>query len=322
MKLCRWLFTCILQETSILFPSNVNFIMAISHATRGLKKTKNTDVNRKIQENDKTGGSCVRRLLSVVTKFIVFFIGWALCIGFDIPFNDPVLWRLGAEAIPLAVIIIFSIIFWLIEKREFPIAMMTNHSFKNILEGIAVGSVWLGSAILILVLTHSISFVGTNPVRLLPVWMFACFLNTIMQELLARGYLYQLIKKNYNPFAATVVTTILFTLMHGGAFEAGVIPVLNVITMSIFMTVALEYTQSILVPIMLHFIWNGVGAIILGGVSLASDYPSLLQVSYSGNTFLSGGICKIEGSIVVLFLNLLFIIIFSILNSRSNRSVK
>lgn len=261
----------------------------------------------------------MRKLLSVATKFLVFFIGWALCIGFDIPSKDPVLWRLGAEAIPLAVIIIFSVIFWLIEKREFPFVMMTNHSMKNILEGILVGSAWLGSTVLILSISHTISFVGINPISMLPVWMFSCFLNTIMQELLARGYLYQLIKNKYNVFAATVVTTILFTLMHGGAFEAGFIPVLNVVTMSIFMTAVLEYTQSILVPIMLHFIWNGVGAIILGGVSLASDYPSLLQVSYSGNTLLTGGTCKIEGSIVVLILNLLFIIIFSILNREKRK---
>ena len=146
--------------------------------------------------------------------------------------------------------------------------------------------------------------------------MFACFLNTIMQELLARGYLYQLIKNNYNVLGATVVTTVLFSLMHGGAFEAGIIPVLNVGTMSIFMTIAMEYTQSIIVPIVIHFIWNGVGSIILGGVSLASDYPSLFQVAYSENTLLSGGACKIEGSIVVLFLNLLFIVIVSFLKHR------
>lgn len=264
----------------------------------------------------------MRKLLSVATKFLVFFIGWALCISFDIPSGDPVLWRLGAEAIPLAVIIIFSIIFWLIEKREFPIVMMKNHPFKNILKGSLVGCIWLGSTVLILWLSHNISFIGMSPIRMLPVWFLSCFLNTIMQELLARGYLYQLIKNNYNAIAATVFTTILFTLMHGGAFEAGVIPVLNVITMSVFMTVAMEYSQSIFVPIMLHFIWNGVGAIILGGVSLASDYPSLLQISYSDNTLLSGGSCKIEGSILVLFLNLLFIIILSILNRRSDRCVK
>ena len=49
-----------------------------------------------------------------------------------------------------------------------------------------------------------------------------------MQELLVRGYLYQMIKTKHNIIAATIVSTALFTFMHGGAFEAGIIPVLNV----------------------------------------------------------------------------------------------
>ena len=46
-----------------------------------------------------------------------------------------------------------------------------------------------------------------------------------MQEMLVRGYLYQMIKRNYNVVAATVVSTMLFTFAHGGAFEAGTLPV-------------------------------------------------------------------------------------------------
>lgn len=94
-----------------------------------------------------------------------------------------------------------------------------------------------------------------------------------MQEVLVRGYLYQMIKNNYNIVAAVIVSTGLFTFAHGGAFEAGILPVLNIITMSLFVTAVLEYTESLIAPIVIHFLWNGVGAIILGGVSLAEDYP-------------------------------------------------
>ena len=118
-----------------------------------------------------------------------------------------------------------------------------------------------------------------------------------MQEVLVRGYLYQMIKNNYNIVVAVLISTGLFTFAHGGAFEAGILPVLNVIT--------LEYTESLVVPIVIHFLWNGVGAIILGGVSLAEDYPHLFNMVISGNSILSGGSCKIEGSIVVLFMNLI-----------------
>ena len=126
-----------------------------------------------------------------------------------------------------------------------------------------------------------------------------------MQEVLVRGYLYQMIKNNYNIVVAVLISTGLFTFAHGGAFEAGILPVLNVITMSLFVTAVLEYTESLVAPIVIHFLWNGVGAIILGGVSLAEDYPHLFNMVISGNSILSGGSCKIEGSIVVLFMNLI-----------------
>lgn len=263
----------------------------------------------------------MHKLLSVTTKFLTFFIGWALCIGFDIPSDNPAVWRLGAEAIPLVVIAVFSIIYWLIEKKKFPVVILTNRPLKSIAEGVVLGGIWLASAVLILPLLHAISFVGINSVSMLSVWMFSCFLNTVMQELLVRGYLYQLIKYEYSGFVAIVVTTILFTLMHGGAFEAGVIPVLNVVTMSVLMSVAMEYTHSILVPIMMHFIWNAVGSIILGGVSLACDYPTLLQLSYSSNTLLSGGACKIEGSVVVLLLNIFFIVLLSAISLQNKKEI-
>ena len=70
------------------------------------------------------------------------------------------------------------------------------------------------------------------------------------------------------------------------------------------MTAVLEYSGSLVAPIIMHFLWNGIGALILSGVSLADDYPSLLITSFSGNEILSGGACKIEGSIFVLIVNI------------------
>lgn len=135
----------------------------------------------------------------------------------------------------------------------------------------------------ILYLLGTIDFKGKNAINGLWLLIISCFLNVIMQELLVRGYLYQLLKKKYDAIVSTIATTILFTLCHGGALEAGIIPVLNIITMSVFMTLVLEYMQSVLVPIMIHFVWNSIDAIILGGVSLADDYPTLLQTVYNGN---------------------------------------
>ena len=217
--------------------------------------------------------------------------------------SEPAIWRLWAEIMPLLAIVFFTLIFWLIEKKNVKLHLTDNPN-NGALLGIVMGVLWLAIPTLLMYIIKSLHFDGMNEVKLFPVWMLAAFLNVIMQELLVRGYLYQMLKQKHNIVAAIIVTTALFTACHGGAFEAGILPVVNVITMSLFMTAVLEYSGSLVAPIIMHFLWNGIGALILSGVSLADDYPTLLITSFSGNEILSGGACKIEGSIFVLIVNI------------------
>lgn len=64
------------------------------------------------------------------------------------------------------------------------------------------------------------------------------------------------------------------------------------------------------------------GAIILGGVSFTDDYPHLLNSVFTGNVILSGGDVKIEGSIIVLAVNVLLIGFFVILMMKKLRVSK
>lgn len=225
------------------------------------------------------------------------------------------MWRLWAEITPLFGMIAFTLIFWLIEKKSVKLHLFDN-PIKGAVLGVIAGIVWLVVPVCVMYMAKIIHFDGTNSIYLFSIWMLAAFLNVIMQELLVRGYLYQMIKQNHNIVAAVIVTTILFTALHGGAFEAGIIPVLNVFTMSLLMTAVLEYSGSIIAPTIMHFLWNGIGALVLGGVSLADDYPNLLITTFTGNEILSGGVCKIEGSIIVLFVNVIMIAFFMFLRNK------
>lgn len=259
----------------------------------------------------------IKKVVNTTLKTVLFFIGWAVLCAF-IPLlntDNAAIWRLWAEITPLIAIIAFTFVFWLIEKKQIKLHLLGNPA-KGLSVGIIGGVAWLGCSVLILLLLVVLKFDGSNNVTMLPIWLLASILNVVMQELLVRGYLYQMIKQKHNLIAATIVTTGIFTALHGGAFEAGIIPVLNVVTMSLLMTVVLEYTGSIMAPVIMHGIWNSVGAIILGGVSLAEDYPHLLNVTFSGNDILSGGVCKIEGSVIVLAVNILMIFVFILLKMK------
>ena len=259
----------------------------------------------------------MKKILISIIKFIGFFLGWSI-LSAILPLSsseNPAIWRLWAEITPLLAILVFTYIFWIVEKKTVMLQLF-NNPLKGIILGGVTGIVWLGISVLIMLATGIIRFEGKNSVPMFIVWMVATFLNVIMQELLVRGYLYQMFKQKHNIVAATIITTALFTLLHGGAFEAGVIPVLNVLTMSLLMTVILEYSGTIIAPIIMHFLWNGIGALVLGGVSLADDYPNLLNMKFSGNEILSGGVCKMEGSIIVLFVNVILIVVFMYMKNR------
>lgn len=266
----------------------------------------------------------MKKLAAVAAKAFFFFMGWALLVGFlSVPDREnPAIWRFYAELIPFLCITGISILFWLAERRNKntrSLSFIMRVPVKNCLMAMAAGVLWLGASYLILAGIGVVKIGGYHAVPMLWLWLFSAFINTAMQELLVRGYLYQMIKSNYNVIAAAVVSSSLFTLLHGGAFEAGIIPVLNVLTMSFLMTIVLEYTRSLLAPIIMHFIWNGIGAVILGSVSLADDYPHLFTALFSGNTLLSGGPCMLEGSIIVLFMNLIFIVLFKILMTKRHK---
>ena len=173
----------------------------------------------------------MKKLLITIVKIVVFFIGWAVLSGIiDIPSDNPAVWRFFAELIPLAVMILFTVAFWLIEKKTINIPIKENIG-KGTLSGIVIGIIWIGVAAAILIFSKQLEIIGKNEISLLWLWILSAFLNVIMQELLVRGYIYQLLKERFNLPAAVIVTTAIFTFMHGGAFEAGVIPVINVVTM-------------------------------------------------------------------------------------------
>ena len=88
-------------------------------------------------------------------------------------------------------------------------------------------------------------------------------------------------------------------------------------TMSLAMTAVLERTGSLVAPVLMHFVWNLVGGLVLGGVSLADDYPTLCTIRLGGPSLLAGGTAGMEGSVVVLALNAALILAFTVHPHRS-----
>ena len=160
----------------------------------------------------------MKKIAITAIKFIGFFLGWAILTSLlPLPYSEkPAMWRLWAEITPLFGMIAFTLIFWLIEKKSVKLHLFDN-PIKGAVLGVIAGIVWLVVPVCVMYMAKIIHFDGTNSIYLFSIWMLAAFLNVIMQELLVRGYLYQMIKQNHNIVAAVIVTTILFTALPGGA---------------------------------------------------------------------------------------------------------
>lgn len=246
--------------------------------------------------------------IKIPFKVLIFFISW-LTISVLIPIPESIsdaLWRFIAELVPFLAVVILTYLFNRLDKERLSI-MHFEKPVKQTLTGILLGLIWFFIPFLLLSSLGYLEITDKNYIDMLGVWIVSVFINTIMQEFLVRGYIYRLLKREYNFMIATSVSTLLFTLMHGGAFEAGPIAVINVITMSLLMTIILEYSNSLVIPIIMHFIWNSLGGIIFGTVSLADDYPHLYNIEITGNPIISGGTFKMEGSIFVFIINIIMI---------------
>lgn len=252
----------------------------------------------------------MKKAMITFFKISCFFVTWLILAGvLDIPNSNPAVWRLGAEFIPLLVLVLMTILFSSFEgklrKKE-----RDSRWLPATLIGTVVGTIWIGAAALTLLATDQFSIVKNPAVPDFGIWFLAAFLNVVTQEFLIRGYIYRLLKVRHGLTAALAITTLLFTLLHGGAFEAGLIAVINVLTMCLFTHFMFEVEGSLLAPIMAHAVWNIIGGLFLGGIQLADDYPSLFTLIVQQQNLFSGGDYKLEASLFVTILNLVFLVFY------------
>lgn len=254
-----------------------------------------------------------RNRFKIIGIPILYIILWFTMIFFLFQLTDfleysDIRFRFLGELIPCASILFLGFIF----NRYFEKNRLIQRFFfngKDVLFGFLVGLIWFFLAFGLYYLLNNIEFTFIKFSHTF-IWIFAIFLNTIMQEYLVRGFLYEYIKYYGNTFLAILLTTGFFLIMHGGAIEAGYIPILNIISMSLLMSLILEAKQNLIPVIIIHFVWNILGGLLFNSINLAEDYPSFIHLTVEGLLIFSGGEFVLEGSIITFFINLVLILYF------------
>lgn len=237
----------------------------------------------------------------------LFFFDFAIVVAYylpDIKTESPAILTLWREGVFFAVVLAFTLVFIKLVERKGIKVFNHKNKLRHYSLGLITAIIPLGITVLCLWVFKMLRFNGANKIDGMLFWLIALLLNAAANELLLRGYLFKLYRKYYSLPVVTAIVTALFISLNINIFSAGVIYAANMLLTNIILCLLAEYSYSLLAPIAAHFFYNLISSFVFGSLTVSKDYPTLLNILWSGNKYLSGGDSKIEGSIILLALNL------------------
>lgn len=274
-----------------------------------------------------TGLSKVQNALKALLRTLVFFAIWigvlaVLVLGANrgktVLANDPSILRLVNEVIPLAAVLAATFVSQLVFCKLGVKMSVSKHGISDVMMGLVIGGIWFGGCLVIPMAFGTVSFGATTVPNNLTVWITACVLNAAFQECLIRGYGFSIMEHGSNTLIATIFTTVIFVVMHPGAFLDGPVAVLDIAVASILLTFLRLLTGGMLAPIAAHAVWNVMGGIGFGIVQLADDYPHIVDTTLSETGLFAGGSMGLEGSVASLAVGLVVVVFLGVLLRRHN----
>jgi membrane protease YdiL (CAAX protease family) len=128
------------------------------------------------------------------------------------------------------------------------------------------------------------------------------FIAALLEELTARGYLFQALAEGTRPWIAALVFSLLFSLGHWDNTAFAWSGALSIFILGLLCAVAVLKTRSLWTVTGLHMAWNWMQGSVFGmNVSGHTMQDSLFSTVPSGPVLLSGGGFGAEGSLITSF---------------------
>jgi len=156
--------------------------------------------------------------------------------------------------------------------------------------------------------------------------MFVLLLGYVVQggteELIARGWQFQVIGARYRPWLGLVISSFIFALLHGMNPGVSILAFINLFLFAILLTIFILYFKSLWAACGWHTAWNWSMENIYGlKVSGTEGKGSILNLTADGPHYLTGGGFGPEGSILTTVVLVSGIIILIWINAKkSNKS--
>lgn len=198
------------------------------------------------------------------------------------------------------------------KERFIELGFYAKNRLIDFLIGVGVGGVIMCLGYFLLLFLEEISFqkilFNFNEIVLSILYFL---LVAIVEEVLIRGYILKNLMISFNKYVALIISSILFSLMHGFNPHINLLALTDLFLAGILLGVSYIHTKNLWFPIALHFSWNLFQTIFGFNVSGQDSY-SIIEFNIKENNLLNGGDFGFEGSILSIIAQLITIIAIQI----------
>ena len=191
-----------------------------------------------------------------------------------------------------------------------PAANVILNNFYGLVATVIFISILYG--ILFLLTDIQFAFKGAAFATLLQ-WFVMLYFAAMIEEVLCRNLMLDRLidEKGYNPLAVLFVSSLLFSLLHLFNDNFSVVPFINILLVGIILGIIYLKYKNIYLVTAIHFFWNYITGLILGSHVSGIAMPSVFTYKLSGSELISGGGFGIEGSVILVILQVIVIVVYT-----------
>lgn len=226
---------------------------------------------------------------------------------------------------------VVAIFLWVrfFEGRPFyTIGFTKTGALKKYLFGFATGLLMNSAVVGIMALfgcieigVDSSATIGIGAIGGVTIFFFGFLIQGASEEILARGWMFQVIGARYQPWIGVLITSVFFALLHLGNSGINPFAVLNLFLFATLMCLYVMKDGNIWAACAWHSSWNWVMGNVFGlSVSGTGEKVSLFNLNTTGNELITGGGFGPEGSLVTSIVLLVAIVLVGMVILKRKRS--
>lgn len=265
-------------------------------------------------------------LMSQIAAMLIvsFFSGFANTdlLGLDGGVNDVI--QLTALFMTTVTVIAFLLASRKYYGRSFcSLGLIRHHALRQYLLGLIIGFVMITGAAGIALATGALEYTGLQDVSLqmIGLYLLAFMIQGFSEELVMRGFFMNAYAARKGMFAAIIVNSVVFALLHLGNDGVSVLAMINLILAGIVFSLMAVYFDHIIVCSAAHSMWNfaqgNLFGVLVSGIYLPSTVMRFENVP--GMDWLNGGAFGLEGGIAVTVIEIFSILLLCFVHAKKEK---